>query len=249
MPYGIEWQAAVIREKKPWWLPRLLGAKARDGRGYRMRWGEWAWRWGIALELVNWGEDSDWSLIVGFIYGRAYIKLPFLPAREPDGMMESWGFSWGWDADNRGADIHLHWGERTKLLFLPWDYVHVRSDMLCDDGVWRKSIPYYDHKDGDPRPAVEAYDYRYVCRNGTVQDDITAVIHVQEMEWRWKLARWLHLPGPRLVRRTIEIEFSKEVGERRGSWKGGVLGCGYGLRPDETPAECLHRMQRDRRFD
>jgi hypothetical protein len=44
------------------------------------------------------------------------------------------------------------------------------------------------------------------------------------------------------------IEFNDEVGERTGSWKGGTLGCGYNLLPNETPLECLRRMEKERKF-
>jgi len=51
-----------------------------------------------------------------------------------------------------------------------------------------------------------------------------------------------------MTRRTIAVEFNEEVGERTGSWKGGVLGCGYDMKPGETRLECLRRMERERRF-
>ena len=50
------------------------------------------------------------------------------------------------------------------------------------------------------------------------------------------------------TRRTIDVHFSKEVGERKGSWKGGVMGCGYTLNENETPLECLQRMEVERKF-
>lgn len=237
-------EAALIRDR-PNWLLRLLGAKFREDRGWRFTWGEWSRRWGLCLELINWGEDGDWSLKVLPIYGVFFIKLPFLPRREPADTLDNWGASWNWD--NRGADIHLNWGSRCKIVHLPWDYVHVRSSMLCQDGVWRKAIGAWERKEGDPVQATETHHYRYVCRDGTVQDDIEATISVSEMEWRWRMFRWLRWGA--LVRRTIDVEFSAEVGNRRGSWKGGVLGCSYEMRRDEGPAECLHRMRRERSFD
>ena len=37
-------------------------------------------------------------------------------------------------------------------------------------------------------------------------------------------------------------------GERNGSWKGGVLGCGWDMLKGETPLDTLRRMERERRF-
>jgi hypothetical protein len=50
------------------------------------------------------------------------------------------------------------------------------------------------------------------------------------------------------TQKTISIDFDREVGERKGSWKGGTLGCGYELLPNENPLECLRRMEKDRKF-
>ena len=46
----------------------------------------------------------------------------------------------------------------------------------------------------------------------------------------------------------IEIEFDKEVGKKKGSWKGGCIGCSYDLKPGETAEECLKRMGKEREF-
>jgi hypothetical protein len=71
--------------------------------------------------------------------------------------------------------------------------------------------------------------------------------YVEEMEWRWK---WFTgLRWPRKVRKYISVEFDHEVGEGTGSWKGGTLGCSYVMKPEETPLECLRRMERERVFD
>jgi hypothetical protein len=74
-----------------------------------------------------------------------------------------------------------------------------------------------------------------------------ATIKVEEREWRWHWFKWL--PLTKKVRRTIAIDFNGEVGEGTGSWKGGTMGCGYELLPNETPLQCLRRMERERKFN
>jgi hypothetical protein len=247
-PTGIPYQAATISDR-PGWIARMLGARFREDRGYRMKWGEWSWSWGLSLELINFGEDGDWSVKMMLGYGKAFVSLPFLPKRDPPSgdMLENWGFTWNWDADTHGADIHLNWGARSKIVHMPWSWGScVRHDMLCADGVWRKFRRDYDLPEGEIAAAVETHPYRYVCRDGTIQDT-KATISVDEMEWRWRGTRWL--PWPRMIRRTIDVQFDAETGERRGSWKGGVLGCSYEMKRGETPLETLRRMQRHRRFD
>jgi hypothetical protein len=46
----------------------------------------------------------------------------------------------------------------------------------------------------------------------------------------------------------IDVNFDKEVGKKKGSWKGGVTGCGYKMRKSESPLECLRRMEKERKF-
>ena len=99
----------------------------------------------------------------------------------------------------------------------------------------------------------ETYSYSYHLKSGEVQQRL-ATISVSEMEWRWRWfgrkgwCKLLNFPWPRLVRRYLDVEFEKEIGERTGSWKGGTVGCSYSLRKWETPFECLKRMERERKF-
>jgi hypothetical protein len=120
------------------------------------------------------------------------------------------------------------------------------------DGSWKR-VTYgrFDEIGDGGRPwnwtdkFQETHDYTYTLRNGTVQHR-KAKIGVEEREWRQKWLKWC--PWFAKVSRTIDVNFDDEVGERTGSWKGGCTGCGYDLRPDETPLECLRRMERERKF-
>jgi len=49
-------------------------------------------------------------------------------------------------------------------------------------------------------------------------------------------------------RKVIDISFDQEIGDRAGSYKGGTVGCSYDLKPNETPLECLRRMEKERSF-
>ena len=77
-------------------------------------------------------------------------------------------------------------------------------------------------------------------------EKIPTTIYVEEREWRPKWLKWTKMFA--IINRTIDVHFSKEVGKRKGSWKGGTLGCGYTLRKNETPLECLKRMEVERNF-
>lgn len=234
----------VIRDSLPS-LIRMLGGKFRDGkRQYRMSWGELGvGKRGYAFDVINFGEDQGWSLHIHAFWINAFIKLPFAEreVRCPDySPMMSWGFS-----GDPEMGLHIHRGCRTKVITMPWrDWVQTDHDVRRDDGSWVPFVGSWEHdKEPDGRQ-YETYPYRYVLRSGEVQN-VNATISVER---RRRKLRWLRfLPFGRTTH-AIDVSFDGEVGERAGSWKGGCCGCGYTLRPDETPRECLHRMQEERKF-
>ncbi len=71
-------------------------------------------------------------------------------------------------------------------------------------------------------------------------------MYIERREWRWKWFKWLK--WPRCVEQTIDITFNKEVGEGSGSHKGGTIGCGYKMLPNESALQCLRRMEVERNF-
>lgn len=232
----------------------------RTGRGFELRlsWAEVTSGWGLAFALCMFHEH--FSLHVHLGWPNLYIRLPFLQRwhRDPHEMMESWGFSLVDSA------VHLNWGAKTKIVSLPWDWKWARTSIMLQDGTWYNELPGGKVSfPNDPRIAdekkpwgtyhqikeqfawKETYPYRYVLRSGEVQER-TATVGIEEREWRWHWLQWL--PFPRKIQRTIDITFSDEVGERSGSWKGGCTGCGYDIRHDEMPRECLARMEAERKF-
>jgi hypothetical protein len=92
------------------------------------------------------------------------------------------------------------------------------------------------------RALTYQYPYTYTLKNGTVQSR-TATCTIERRRWHRK---WF----PLLTREStvIDVEFSDEVGERSGSWKGGTIGCSYEIQADETVYDCLKRMEKERKF-
>lgn len=87
--------------------------------------------------------------------------------------------------------------------------------------------------------------YEYADRYG---GEVTvARVNIEEREWirgRWKWLRSIlrYIPGGRRVRRSMEIEFRNEVGSRKGSWKGGMIGMGFSMLPNESLDDCWKRF-------
>lgn len=195
-------------------------------------------RWGLGLKLALF--ESGYSLDVCPVWGKWLVPLPFRPKRLPEELMESWG------ASLYDRSIYLNWGAKYKFVRLPWDFEHVRHEVLRPDGTWVPYVGCWEHgKEPDGRQTWTA-PYSYKLKRGEVQER-TATVYVEEREWRWRWFTWL--PWPRIIRRSIAVRFSDEVGERTGSWKGGTIGCGYEMKPGEQPLETLRRMERERIFD
>lgn len=246
----MEGQAGVILPEAP--LPavvRLLGGRFRDHAGsFRMKWGEMSWaKPGLAAKLCLF--EDGYSLMLQVAWLKVFIKLPMLRrwAREPEEIMEAWGFS------TLDGSVHFAWGNATKIIDLPWAaWQHISHTVMRPDGSfvpfvgsWEERGPHRpDGKEPDGRH-LETHPYHYLLRSGEVQH-VTATISVERREWRLRWLRWTPLFAK--VRHSIDVQFSDEVGERSGSWKGGTIGCSYELLPDESPRQCLMRMMQERRF-
>lgn len=80
-----------------------------------------------------------------------------------------------------------------------------------------------------------------------------ARVNIEEREWirgKWNWLRRVlkHVPLCRLVRRYINIEFRDEVGKRKTSWKGGIVGMSFDMYPTETIDQCCNRFVKSQKF-
>lgn len=146
--------------------------------------------------------------------------------------------------------IGIRYGTKVKLYDMPWAFDWIRTSCLKKDNTWetetRKNRKEFWNEDKWKDILFnEQYPYIYVKNDGTIQKRI-ATIKVEEREWRLKYFKWFKFI--RKVRRDIDINFDKEVGEREGSWKGGTLGCSYEMKKGETPYDTLKRMEKERKF-
>lgn len=74
-------------------------------------------------------------------------------------------------------------------------------------------------------------------------EEIEAVTYIEEREW-YKGEGWfkfLSLFTEPKIRRSLSIEFNKETGKRKGSWKGGTMGCGIDMEDTELHAPAFQR--------
>jgi len=148
--------------------------------------------------------------------------------------------------------LTFRWGYNSKSFRFPWYYIWTRTSVLCIDEVtWYNEtiktghMEFYDTKKWEGKLFSETHPFKYTTKYGEEQNCL-ATITVEEREWRWVWFTWLKYT--RKIRKDIEVKFSDDIGERKGSWKGGTTGCGYTMRKGETPYDTLKRMERERKF-
>ncbi len=180
------------------------------------------------------------------------ISLPFLDrfAREPHEGVEKWGlYLYGVTSQWKFDSIWFCWGKKTKSYYFPWEWEHMKEkhQVLRPDGTWAKSVASYEEGPNNPPDGrmIWTFDYAYTLRSGEVQHR-KADVYVDRREWRRKFIKWQ--PFFAKKRQSISFTFDDEVGEQTGSWKGGVLGCGYDMKRGETAEQCFRRMEREHKW-
>lgn len=251
-----EFNAYGMEPKMPLWA-RILGARYWDGDGsVRTRIGEISYRSrGLAFDFGSYGEPH---LHIGLFFFAWFMPLPRWTDRFFRGSnsieRDRYGFSWRW---SDGCSLHLHWGQRVKVIWMPWQLEHIRTDYLGVDLRWHddkvKPGSWRNPLEPGPEPWSEVHPYHYMLDSGEVQTVDATITRRRAYHGRmwlgpkW-LRRWLRSVLPKQCFDSIDVQFSDEVGARRGSWKGGCVGCSYDIKPEESPKAALYRMQRERRF-
>lgn len=150
-----------------------------------------------------------------------------------------------------GAQTHDSTTRQSWSKFLPWtQWRHIRLSFYDGKGQhfwteWDRPRGFKLRDDWQARKAIEAACPAAVFE---FEDDdgqrIKATCRVQEREWRFGTGwfRWLSLFRAPRIRRSLDLDFSDEVGPEKGSWKGGILGTGIEMLPDETPEDAFRRF-------
>jgi len=212
--------------------------------------------------------QSLWFLFVIpfllFGWGTLYINLPIRTGIQ-DCDSAAWGLAYH---DNTlwiyiGGAGNLEGGRKIKTIEMPWCYTWVRTSTEMRRNVPHGAESYWYHETPQNRQTWEEdkdgtregshnwlklnrwqWVYPFTDKyDGTV---VNATVSIVEREWRPIWFKWTKLFAK--TRRCIEVEFDKEVGKEKGSWKGGCTGCGYELKAGETAYQSLKRMEAEREF-
>jgi hypothetical protein len=194
-----------------------------------------------ALTLSNYHEHE--SLNVSLFKFGLYFKLPKFLRGEV--MEEAYGFYFGEDA------LVLEWNRKRKFLHYPWALDFVRWL------EWREEDYYGCTKQGGwvevPRnfphgrlATPETWEWNYTLRSGKVQTCAVTAYRTRSVHRRRWLPAWL--PLFQKVFDGASFEFSREMGEGEGSWKGGTLGISAPIRLGESLPQMLDRLAADGSF-
>ena len=239
----------------PRWM-RLLGVWRINKDSIDFKWGYFAPRPSFQVQLHRGAYfNQRYAITLALGYGVLHVKLPFktklregcdMPKYgiaihndtfwiykggfydESIGQVQDRNSSWAWYLPFFSYEFDGHWVQDKNRQWVLMGNRH-------NDGpeAWKfREVDAY----------TETHHYQYTLQSGKVQER-TATCSIEKRKWHRK---WF----PFLTRTSqfIDIEFSDEVGERSGSWKGGTIGCSCEMMPADTIESCLRRMEKERKF-
>lgn len=192
-------------------------------------------------------------------------RRKIFPGWGPD-VVERLGRDWYWDTYEReygfslsDGYLSIHLGRQTHDsstgqrwgYFLPWtQWRHVRHSFyglngehvatLPDTGKSYRLDPDRWDRERAIADATPTVSFDFLDFDG---EEIVAVTKIEEREWRFGTGwfRWLSLFRRPKIARSLCLAFSKETGDRKGSWKGGTVGHSIDMRPGELHETAFRR--------
>lgn len=174
------------------------------------------------------------------------------------------GRDWYWDVERREYGFCLSEGhfvlyygiqpcdskrDQSWSCFLPWtQWRFVRFSLFQPDGTHfftemeEKRPKGFDHYRLQHEAEKQVGKAIFKIRDFD-GEEITATTHIEEREWKFGTGwcSWLSMFAKPKIRRSLSINFSAETGPEKGSWKGGTLGHGIDMLPNETPEQAFRR--------
>lgn len=209
-------------------------------------------KWSFIVE-PSYGDDNNLQVHFGTIIGQFFIELPIKTTFKDDYYRPELRYGFYFYSVGRWFpdEIVFCYGKESKTIYFPWNMEWYRTSLLLNDNTWehetKGNYKEFYHEKWDEKKFVEQHYYKYVPDGieRKIQRTV-ATISVNEREWRPRWFMWTKMFA--MVRKTIDVEFAHEIGERVGTYKGGTIGCSYDMLPGETPEQTLRRMEKERRF-
>lgn len=170
---------------------------------------------------------------------------------------KEYGFSYseGYLGVSYGRQSHDSSTEKRWGYFLPWtQWRHVRHSVYDLQGALFADIPqrqrgarlgdpgFYNHWEAGRalQEACPSVSFPFADFDG---QRLNVTTRIEEREWLFgeKWCKWLSLFRKPKIRRSLDLAFSGETGERKGSWKGGTTGHAIDLLPGELHESAFRR--------
>jgi hypothetical protein len=208
----------------------------------------WTFNFNVSYETCGYFDNRPRINLDLFFFNLTLI-LPFPNKWTDECDSPKWGIAihnntfWVY----RGGKGNMNGGNKWWTWDIPFITKEwVRTSILLKDETWEHETKgsKKDFYNDEWKEKQKYWTYDYIdSYDGEV---IPTTIYVDEREWRPKWLKWTSLFAK--VRTTIDVHFSKECGRRKGSYKGGTIGCNYELLPNEKALDCLKRMEKERKF-
>jgi len=139
----------------------------------------------------------------------------------------------------------------TKSLgyFIPWtQWRFVRHTLYTPEGKhfytdWEKNRSFGLEAFNKMHSAREAVPkVRFLCADYD-GELVNATCYIEQREWHFGTGwfKWLSWFKSPLIRTSLDIQYDKEVGDRKGSWKGGTIGTSIDMEMGEPLADVFKR--------
>ena len=222
----------------------------------------WRWSWWIKIPQIikpkeKWVDlaYAEWAS-VGKDGRKGYnerIRKSYGFTFTPESVHVSYGIQpGGWSRnDPENSDHTKVFNYPFNLDFVRWDVMDLNQNIIMSGDEWQKvdrpkyDLPYQEafHFIPDKR-AIALFMFHDKFNNC----DVLAKAHVEEREWHRGKWKWLkaitrQFAWGRYVKRSLSVDFSEEVGKRKGSWKGGVLGTSINFLDKESVYDCIERFK------
>lgn len=201
--------------------------------------------------------DGRPEIKLGIIFWTVIIKLPFVNKKwEEECDPPKYGISIHHNAFwvYYGGEGNMNGGTKFIAWYIPfvtrYHYKHEvwgRDSLgwidVTDDSVYKRRVGYLNYENKDKPTEALVYHGTWKDFDG---EEVPAIYRLERRTWRRKWLMWTSVFD--LQRTEIEVSFKSGVGKGKGSWKGGVYGTGFEIKPNESPHECFERANRENRL-
>lgn len=189
------------------------------------------WRRWVDTSRYEWSKAGDgyWDVhhrCYGFSCSDGFLQVFLGPQTMDSTTTKSWS-------------THLPWTQWRHVRFSLYDTAGAHFWTQLDkhqpkgrDEEARRVAAYRSDKRREAEQACPKVAFRCIDYDGA---EIIATTHIEEREWKRgeKWCSWLSLFYRPMVKRSLDIHYSAEVGPRKGSWKGGTIGTSITMQPGE----------------